>query len=266
VDLAAVFLLSLLGGYFFAYWWRLTAYSTRRVEGHHLYFRAAFCGVIFFAMAILLRDVLLLNARYKHFDSILIDYVLPVLKDDSGTPHPLEQAHRAEWVVTALYSLIMGPMCAFLLNLVTPRRWAARRSAGPLDRLLMRSQEARAPALLTLNTGKVYIGLVVSITDPEFEPPAIIILPMLSGHRDDMGRMALTTDYEAVYASLKVPPGSAPDLTQFYLVIRADSIVSASQFSPTLYAQFHPGWRQKIVQQDQPPAPQELIVRLKKPP
>jgi hypothetical protein len=130
----------------------------------------------------------------------------------------------------------------------------------------MRSQEARAPALLTLNTGKVYIGLVVSITDPEFEPPAIIILPMLSGHRDDMGRMALTTDYEAVYASLKVPPGSAPDLTQFYLVIRADSIVSASQFSPTLYAQFHPGWRQKIVQQDQPPAPQELIVRLKKPP
>jgi hypothetical protein len=29
VDLAAVFLLSLLGGYFFAYWWRLTAPSAR---------------------------------------------------------------------------------------------------------------------------------------------------------------------------------------------------------------------------------------------
>jgi hypothetical protein len=36
------------------------------------------------------------------------------------------------WVVTALYSLIMGPICAFLFN-----------------------------------TGKVYIGLVESITDPE---------------------------------------------------------------------------------------------------
>jgi hypothetical protein len=43
---------------------------------------------------------------------------------------------------------------------------------GPLDRLLMRSQEARA----------------------EFDPPAVVILPMLSGHRDNMGRMALTTD------------------------------------------------------------------------
>lgn len=266
MDLAAVFLLSLLGGYFFAYWWRLTAYSTRRVEGHHLYFRAAFCGVIFFGIALLARDLLLLNGRYGRFDAALIKYVLPVLKGDSGTPHPLDQAHRAEWVVTALYSLIIGPLCALLLNFVTPRRWAARRSVGPLDRLLMRSQEERAPALLTLSTGKVYIGLVQSITDPEFEPPVITILPMFSGYRDDLGRMALTTDYESVYTSLTAPAGAAPNLTQFYLVIRADNIVSASQFSPALYAQFHPGWRQKIIQRNQTPAPQELIVRLRKSP
>jgi hypothetical protein len=67
-------------------------------------------------------------------------------------------------------------------------------------------------------------------------------------------------------ASLPAPPGSAPNLTQFYLVSRADSIVSASQFSPALYAQFHPGWRQKMVQRNLPPGRQELTVRIKKPP
>lgn len=250
MDLAAVFLLSLLGGYYFAYWWRLTAYATRRVDGHHVYFRAALCGAIFFAIALGVRRLLLLNPSYGAFDARLIQYVIPILKDDSATPHPLEQAQRAAWVVTAVYSLIIGPICAWLLNLVTPARWAARRSLGPLDRLLMRAQEEGTPAMLTLNTGKVYIGLVESITDPAVEPTAVTVLPMLSGYRDAQGRMELTTDYEAIYESLDVPtlPGStaAPNLSQFYLLIRADAIVTASQFSTTVYAQFHPGWREHL--------------------
>ena len=44
------------------------------------------------------------------------------------------------------------------------------------------------------------------------------MLPMLSGYRDAQGRMALTTDYEAVYGSLQtVGEGAdvAPNLTQF---------------------------------------------------
>jgi len=111
--------------------------------------------------------------------------------------------------------------------------------------MLMLAQENGAPVLLTLNTGKVYIGLVVTITDPAFDPAVMTILPMFSGYRDDLGRMALTTDYESVYASLTASTGlAATNLTQFYLIIRADSIVSANQFSPALYARFHPGWRQ----------------------
>lgn len=267
MDLAAVFLLSLLGGYFFVYTWRLTAYSTQRVEGHHLYFRAAFCGVIFFALALLIRRILLDDATYARIDAELIRYVTPVLKDDSSTPHPADQQHRAEWVVTAIYSLVIGPLCALLFNLITPRRWAARRSVGPLDRMFMAAQESRAPVLLTLSTGKVYIGLVVSITDPAFDPPVMSILPMFSGYRDDLGRMALTTDYESVYASLTTPNGhAATNLTQFYLIIRTDNIVTANQFSPALYAQFHPGWRQKIAQRNQPPEPQQMLVRLKRSP
>jgi hypothetical protein len=34
---------------------------------------------------------------------------------------------------------------------------------------------------------------------------------------------------------------------------------SGDRLSPALYALFHPGRRQKILQQNQPPAPQELM-------
>jgi hypothetical protein len=69
VDLAAVFLLSLLGGYSFAYVWRVTAFTTIRIEGHHLYFRAALWGTLFFAIALALRLTLLRNfPRYQSFE------------------------------------------------------------------------------------------------------------------------------------------------------------------------------------------------------
>jgi hypothetical protein len=64
VDLTAVFLLSLLGGYCFAYVWRVTAFTTRRIEGHHLYFRAALWGTMFFAIALALRLALIRNSRH----------------------------------------------------------------------------------------------------------------------------------------------------------------------------------------------------------
>ena len=265
MDLAAVFLLSLIGGYFFAYWWRLTAYSTRRADGQHLYFRAALCGVILFAIALSMRRLLLPIAGYSRFDAFLLQYVAPVLKDDAGSTHPLEQAHRAEWVVTALYSLVLAPIAAIVCNLVTPKRWAAHRSLGQLDNLLLRAQEQEEAVLVTLNTGKVYIGLVVSITDPDFNPPTITLLPMLSGFRDSKERMTLTTDYEAAYGSLATQNSAAANLTQFNLVIRADTIVSASQFSLSVYAKCHPDWRANIQQENRPPEPLEMLVHMKRP-
>jgi hypothetical protein len=98
VDLAAVFLLSLLGGYYFAITWRLTA---------------------------------------------------------------VDEIKRAQWVVTAAYSLALGPIVALFPNLVTSRRWALRRSVEGLDKLLLKAQEQALPVSFTLNSGKIYIGVVV---------------------------------------------------------------------------------------------------------
>ncbi len=272
MDLAAVFALSLVGGYFFAAGWRLTAYATHRIEGHHLYFRAALCGVIFFGLALLLREQVFARVPLlKSLDAVFTSYVMPVLKEETRPDKAIE-VRRAEWVVTALYSLALGPLAAWFLNRVTPKRWAQARTVGALDKLLLRAQAQRVPVAITLNSGKVYIGLVVSITDPDDDPSALVLLPMFSGHRDAEGRMTLTSDYEHLYQSLRDREqrrvlGLPDDWTpQFQMAIRADSVVSANLFSTAVYARFNPDWKQKIARQQDKGPPQEFIVRLRRPP
>lgn len=270
MDLAAVFLLSLLGGYYFSILWRLTAFSTRRVDGHHLYFRAALYGAIFFAVALVLKNFVFIHVPgYQDMDAAMINYVKPALKEETGVT-ALAETRRAEWLITAMYSLLVGPLCASLLNIFTPRKWALQRSLGALNQLLLHAQQREMPVQLTLTTGKVYIGLLVSITDPDREPDVVKILPMFSGYRDARGRLVLTSDYQSVYTNLDAGEADRlhlpPDwLSQFEVTIRADLIVTAALFSPAVYASFNPDWERQIAQQNDKAPPQEVTVEIKRP-
>lgn len=104
-----------------------------------------------------------------------------------------EQSRRAEWVITAVYSLVLGIASGAVLNIFTPRRWALQRSVSAFDALLLRAQAADLPVSLTLSTGKVYIGIIVSTPDPTREPVVVSLVPMFSGFRDTEGDMTLTT-------------------------------------------------------------------------
>jgi hypothetical protein len=246
VDLAAVFLLPLLGGYCFASTWRGTAFRTGQIDGQHLYFRAALWGVALFSFALALRTVLVWN-----FASIEnIEYVRPAVREQSGFAVS-DQFRRIEWVIVSVYSLLLGAGCGPILNLVTPRMWALRRNVSALHRFLSRAYRDDVPVALTLDTGKVYIGLVnESLQDPAF----VTLMPRFSGHRDSEGRIALTTDYDSVYSRLAgsndadiLLPADWP--SNFELTIRADKIITATPFSPAIYTEFNPGWRERIAQQ-----------------
>jgi hypothetical protein len=272
VDLAAVFALSLLGGYFFAAWWRFTAYATRRYDGHHLYFRAAACGIIFFALALALRTFVIPHySVLARFDAWLLDYVRPALKEEDKLPAAYLD-RRMEWVATSLYSVVLGPLTALLLTLVTPKQWALRHTVGALDQLLLRAQREKMAVSITLNNGKVYVGPVVSISDPDGEPTVFKLLPMMSGNRDSLGRIVLTTDYEDVYTKLNDPvqqqklklPGHW--IEQFHLAIRVDAVVTATLFSTAVYAEFNPDWKQQIAAQKLKAPPEELLVEIKRTP
>jgi hypothetical protein len=254
MDLAAASALSLLGGYCFAYVWRGTKFTTRRVDGHHLYFRAALCGAILFAIALALRIVLIKHfPAYRDFDSALAEYIRPVLRKEPGLTLA-ERTRRLEWIVTAIYSLLFGAVSGPVSNVFTPRHWALQRSISAFYRFLLQAQRKYLAVSLTLNTGKVYIGLIVTPFDPLREPVVVPLLPVLSGYRDTEGRLNLTTDYGTVYSNLRhgraAQLGLPTDwLSQFALCIRADEIITAALFSPAIYAEFNPDWKQQFSQQ-----------------
>jgi len=56
-----------------------------RIDGHHLYFRAALCGAVLFSIALAVRIELVGHfPAYRSFDSTLFEYIRPVLKVESG--------------------------------------------------------------------------------------------------------------------------------------------------------------------------------------
>ena len=264
MDVAAVFLLSLLGGYSFASIWRFTRFTTRRADGHHLYFRAALYGIILFIVALVGRVILRFRyPAYMDFESNIGRYIAPAMKDPANT-------RQLEMVITAGYSLLIGPILAFILTPIPFKTVALRYSLGTLDRMLLKAQTENMPVSVTLSSDKVYIGLIRRITEPDHPPAMIVMVPMMSGHRDANGRVKITTEYETIYDKLRAGQGAEYKLPkkwseQFELVIRADSIVTATPFSTAVYSSFNPNWKEKIALQDQPAGPQEIIVELKRP-
>jgi hypothetical protein len=273
VELAAVFLLPLLGGYYFFYFWRRTAFPFKRSQGHHLYFHAALGGVALFVAALTLRALLLSWKRFADFDEMLIEYFWPLLK--GATPVDaaavaIDQLRRVQWAITAGYSLVIGVAVTSVLNLFTSPIAVLSRILAPLDNLLLQAQLEDLPVSFTLSNGKTYIGLVAATPDPEKTPRAVSVLPMMSGKRDELGRMLLTTDYETLYTSLAEGRAAALELpadwiNQFRLIIPSETIVSAALFSPAVYGEFNPHWRERLAEHKQGPPPQEVVVEIKQP-
>jgi hypothetical protein len=84
-------------------------------------------GAILFALALGLRWLLgQVWPAYPTIEAELVDYIRPLAKEEVGVK-PDGQTRRAEWVVTAVYSLVLGIVSGALLNVFTPRRWALER-------------------------------------------------------------------------------------------------------------------------------------------
>jgi len=256
MDLAAVSVLLLLGGYCFASVWRRTVLTTRKLDGHHLYFRAALCGAILFLSALAARTTLLAHwPTYQRFDLALIEYIEPILRNEPGVTL-YEQTRRLEWVVVSIYSLVLGTVCGPTLNRVTPRRWIWRRTLSPLYGFLAEAQRSNQPVTLTIGNGAVYVGRVIAFLELARDPAAITLLIAFSGQRNSQGRLELTTDYEVIYRTWGYDSATklnAPAnlFAPFELTLRTEDIVAVAPFSPNVYERLNPGWRQQIARQAQ---------------
>ncbi len=252
MDLAAVSVLSLLGGYCLAIRWKATRYVMRRLDGHHLYFRAAWCGVACFIVAWVLRSTLNAHiASFRAFEEALVEVADSLMKVEPALS-AVQHARREEWMLTAALSLLLSPPLALLMNCVTPRRLALRHSLGSLERVLHDGHTGGWLVALTLDSGKIYVGYVKRFLNSEDQPSDVEIEPAFSGYRDEQNQTVLTTDYEAIWEVLL--RGRAHQLSlsaqwrdRWRLAIRSNSVVSAAPFDPAIYGEFNPHWRDQLI-------------------
>ena len=222
-------LLPLLGGYIFISHWNHTRFDARRYSGERLVFHSALAGVVFLVLGLGLG--LALAAWMPGLAEWWLRFV------------PFEYSG------TSLLAFLLGVVGWMPLNgLVNKAEVEAQKAVEQwgdfLELLINRSIRETKQVSLTLRSGKVYIGFVMSGIDPAFDRRYLKLLPMLSGYRDERTRdMVITRDYARVYARL-IDEDSAYLLSiadEFQLVIPTTEIVSANLFDPDIYRLFADG-------------------------
>jgi hypothetical protein len=248
MDVALLLILPVLGGYYFTSNWNFTKYRCAREDGHRLYFRAALYGTFLFLIAHLLR-VMLLNVSgwYVSFENSVVNLIQPLLKKPDAANLA---SNPSVVVVTAVYALVLGLLSWIPLNMffkVGPSLLRAVKD-DDFERLIQSAVLRRMPLSVTMDNKKVYVGFVVTTSDPAHVRKTLGILPLVSGYRDDVGRVNFTTFYSAIYKAMKRDSETelshlSPD--DFEVVLPIEKIQSANLFDFVAYEEFGRGKKNK---------------------
>ncbi len=82
-----------------------------------------------------------------------------------------------------------------------------RKSDDSVLRLLWRATIQGTPLMVTLKSGKVYVGKSAeTISDPSVRSQSLKIIPFLSGYRNETHKVELPTDYQRIYEMMRRKP------------------------------------------------------------
>lgn len=129
--------------------------------------------------------------------------------------------------------------------------------ANALERLFVDAQDRDQPVILTLNSNKVYVGLIQwTPPNPRSEDSFIQILPILSGYRkNETHEVEFTTTYASVIqqtvhgkedaheeprpGDVQLPHQKRLKLNDFVKVIPISEVVAAGKFDHEAYRRFN---------------------------
>lgn len=211
---AALGLLSLAGGFLLIHLYPRTAIPAYRAQGQRLLLYCASAAVI---LLVLSRLVILLLAQY-------FPELLSVL---SSMAHAL--APSVPYAGTLVGSIVLAVVLAFSLRSEDLADEISVRTiyqdGDELEILLWEALHGAEPIEVSLETGKVYIGLPVDTTYPGEPRRYVRMLPYVSGYRDSQQSLLITVHYLDLIEALTE---SAP--RELEVVIPVDRIVSARMF------------------------------------
>lgn len=221
-------LLPLIGGYLFLKAFNPSRYYFRSTEGHGLFFAAASAGVVLLGLA------QVLAVELRDYEPGRLAYEL--------VKRYAPFAHSG----AAIGALALGLVAGALLDILFwPSRtvWFIAKRTDDLLYLLLQAQREKGAALLTLNNGKCYVGYILDVSKLRLGSSYIKILPLHSGYRKtETLHLELPTFYEdsrglveAYYAGRDMDEEDLQRLHRLQIVLRKDSIFSASFFNPSVY-------------------------------
>lgn len=109
------------------------------------------------------------------------------------------------------------------------------RSLGELEEFLWTNAAKQLPVMLTMSSGKVYVGTSIDTTSLRDERRWLRLEPLLSGYRDDRHRFQPVTSYAWIHTSGLAQESLAPD--DFDVLLPLDDVRSVHAFDLTTYAQ-----------------------------
>lgn len=235
----ALLLAVLSGGFLFSVSFFPSKYHSARESGHKLYFRAVFYAIFLVTCAIAIWIFLRSGGP-------LSPALIPGLSCFELIITILDSKYRDEVLMLAFTLSPSG----FLLNLffIAPKlnlnglllKYIV--SNRDFERLILRALSTSIPLLVTLESGKCYVGWAVRGIDPTEERKYIRILPLVSGYRgEDDHRVNFTTYYDEIIA--EIDRSNEHELghlesEDFEVVIPVNKIVSAHLFDLTAYTRF----------------------------
>jgi len=247
LDTVLLFALPLVGGLIFCSTWNCTRWRVAREEGHRLYFRAVLFGAILFAVIATIRSQLESHfPRYAAVETVVKNFIEPMAKES------ISAATTADLAITCFLVMLAGGPLAWLLNLVFRRNYWLQRAIrkDAFEGFLLDAAEREFPIAVTMDDRKVYVGYLVAGFDPAIGRKCILLLPLVSGYRDQgTHKVNYTTFYTDLYGAAHVAgPASqekalpAPlehlSAKDFITVLPADRIASCRLFDASAYLEF----------------------------
>lgn len=214
-----ILLLPLLGGFWFLRTFHYTSLRSHRVDGYRLLIESALVGVVLFGLA---------------------TAITVTIGAYGGLPQ--QQWHRlfpdVPYLGSAIGALLIGFVSPYFVNWFldktgwwtkeAARNKALSRHGNHLLRLLLEASSKEKPVSITLDSGKLYIGMVEFVPALESHDTYLGLVPLFSGHRDKETQMLkLDNEYLSIYEAENWKP------EQFRIVLSVAHIRILSFFDRT---------------------------------
>ena len=240
MDVAFALFLPLIAGYLYVSDCAQIKYLQSRDEGHRLYFRIAYYGLLLFLVsAAIVGGIEASLVRHDWFRDVRVralDLISPLLRDQVTAPAQIG------FMLTCVLSVALGRLLPLLDNtLFRGRVEEAVLKAAALDELELLLLEAAVQyksVSITVSSGKVYVGLVLQTPEPKTNRRVIALLPFMSGYRNDLGKVVFTTFYDEVYQQ-RASERDDDESNDFRLILPIEKLVSVAFFDIEVYAAFN---------------------------